>query len=257
MSLVKNMEQKTVLITGALGRLGSAFARSIVALEGRVFLIDLDEVKCRQFVDELEPRRADFLVADITNVDGIQKSIQSCLDRFGSIDAVVHAAYPHSAGWGATLENLQPNQLFEDLNKQLGGAILLSQQVIQQFQQQGFGHLIHISSIQGIAAPKFKHYEGTDMNSPIEYSAIKSGVIAVTKWLAKKYRQQNIRVNCISLGGILDQQPKSFLAHYQSSCNSKGMLNAEDVAGALLYLLSNQSQFVTGHNLVVDDGWSL
>ena len=70
------MEQKTVLITGALGRLGSAFARSIVALEGRVFLIDLDEVKCRQFVDELEPSRADYLVADITNVDGIQKSIQ-------------------------------------------------------------------------------------------------------------------------------------------------------------------------------------
>ena len=78
----------------------------------------------------------------------------------------------------------------------------------------------------------------------------------MTKWLAKRYRQQNIRVNCISLGGILDQQPKSFLARYQSSCNSKGMLNAEDVAGALLYLLSNQSQFVTGQNLVVDDGWT-
>ena len=106
---------------------------------------------------------------------------------------------------------------------------MLSQQVISQFQQQGGGHLIHISSIHGVAAPKFEHYEGTTMNAPIEYSAIKSGVIAITKWLAKRYRQQNIRVNCISLGGILDQQPESFLERYQASCNSKGMLDAQDV----------------------------
>ena len=95
------------------------------------------------------------------------------------------------------------------------------------------------------------------MHSPIEYSAIKSGIIAITRWLAKRYRQQNIRVNCISLGGILDQQPNSFLKHYKASCNSRGMLNADDVAGTLVYLLSSQSQFVTGQNLIVDDGWSL
>ena len=82
-------------------------------------------------------KSADFLVADITNFDGIQKSIQSCLDRFGSMDAVVHAAYPHSKGWGTTLENLNPEYLYEDLKKQLGGAILLSQQVIKSFQMQG------------------------------------------------------------------------------------------------------------------------
>ena len=247
----------SILITGATGRLGTAFARSIVASGSSVFLVDIDESKGQQLVVELGTQQAHFLLADITTISGIQSAIQACVSHFGKFDAVVHAAYPRSVGWGATLENLQAGHLFEDLSKQLGGAILLSQQVISQFQQQGGGHLIHISSIQGIAAPKFKHYEGTDMNSPIEYSAIKSGVIAITKWLAKRYRQQNIRVNCISLGGILDQQPKSFLARYQSSCNSKGMLNAEDVAGALLYLLSNQSQFVTGQNLVVDDGWSL
>ena len=251
------MEQKTILITGASGRLGTVFAKSIVASGDRAFLVDLDLDKGRQLLVELGPKQADFLEADVTTVSGIQNAIQSCVSNFGKVDAVVHAAYPRSSGWGATLENLQAEHLFEDLSKQLGGAIMLSQQVIKQFQQQGGGHLINISSIQGIAAPKFEHYEETGMNSPIEYSAIKSGVIAVTKWLAKRYRQQNIRVNCISLGGILDQQPKSFLARYQSSCNGKGMLNAEDVAGALLYLLSNQSQFVTGQNLIVDDGWSL
>ena len=95
------------------------------------------------------------------------------------------------------------------------------------------------------------------MHSAIEYAAIKSGIISITRWLAKRYRQQNIRVNCISLGGILGQQPKSFLTRQRNSCNSKGMLNVKDVAGALLCLLSNPYQFVTGQNLVVDDGWSL
>ena len=251
------MEQKTVLITGASGRLGTVFVKSIVASGDRAFMVDLDLEKGGQLLAELGPQQAGFLEADITTVSGIRNAIQTCVDNFGKVDAVVHAGYPRSAGWGATLENLKPEHLFEDLSKQLGGAILLSQQAIKQFQKQRGGHLINISSIQGIAAPKFMHYEGTGMNSPIEYSAIKSGVIAITKWLAKRYRQQNIRVNCISLGGILDQQAESFLARYQSSCNSKGMLNAEDVAGALLYLLSNQSQFVTGQNLVVDDGWSL
>ena len=95
------------------------------------------------------------------------------------------------------------------------------------------------------------------MNSPIEYTAIKSGIISMTRWLAKRYRQQNIRVNCISLGGILDNQPKIFLDQYRESCNSKGMLNPEDITGALLYLLSNDSKYVTGQNLIIDDGWSL
>ncbi len=251
------IDQQIVLITGAVGRLGKAFSKSIVAYGGSTFLVDLDEEKGRQLVIELGHNQANFFPADITNVRGIEQSIQACVAYFGKIDAVVHAAYPSSVGWGTTLENLQPEYLFEDLNKQLGGAILLSQQVIKQFQNQGFGQLIHIASIQGIAAPKFEHYEGTTMHSPIEYSAIKSGIIAITRWLAKRYRQQNIRVNCISLGGILDHQPESFILRYQDSCNSKGMLDAEDVTGALLYLLSCQSKCVTGQNIIVDDGWSL
>ena len=251
------LEEKVVLITGATGRLGSAFSHSIVEAGGRVFLVDLNEIKGEELAKMLGKENVPFLAEDITTLNGIQEGIAACVSKFGKVDAVIHAAYPHSVGWGASLENLKPEHLFEDLNKQLGGAILLSQQVIKQFQQQGFGQLIHISSILGIAAPKFEHYEATSMHSPIEYSAIKSGIISITRWLAKRYRQQNIRVNCISLGGLLDQQPESFLERYQASCNSKGMLDAQDVAGAILFLLSEQSAFITGQNIIIDDGWSL
>ena len=95
------------------------------------------------------------------------------------------------------------------------------------------------------------------MTSPIEYSAIKSGVIAITRWLAKYYKNRCIRVNCVSPGGILDQQPQSFLKKYRDSCTSKGMLDAEDVVGSVLFLLSQQSKYINGQNIVVDDGWSL
>ena len=251
------LKEKVVLITGATGRLGFAFSHRIVEAGGRVFLVDLNQKKGEELSQMLGRENAPFLAADITNLNGMQEGIAACVSNFGKIDAVIHAAYPRSAGWWSTFDNLKPEHLSEDLNNQLGGAILLSRQVIQHFQQQGFGQLIHISSIQGIAAPKFEHYEGTSMHSTIEYSAIKSGIIAITRWLAKRYRQQNIRVNCISLGGILDQQPESFLERYQASCNSKGMLDAQDVAGAIMFLLSEESTFINGQNIVVDDGWSL
>jgi NAD(P)-dependent dehydrogenase (short-subunit alcohol dehydrogenase family) len=129
--------------------------------------------------------------------------------------------------------------------------------MILHFLDSGQGNLINISSIQGIQAPKFEHYEGTNLSSPIEYSAIKSGVISITKYLAKLYKKRNIRVNCISPGGILDGQPESFLRNYEESCNSKGMLDSKDLVGSLMFLLSDQSQFMTGQNIVIDDGWSL
>ena len=122
---------------------------------------------------------------------------------------------------------------------------------------QGHGNLVHISSIHGISAPKFEHYEGSDMVSPIEYSAIKAGIISIARYLAKYCNNQNIRVNCISPGGILDKQPDSFLKKYRSSCQSKGMLDAVDIAGALSFLLSDHSKYINGQNIIVDDGWSL
>ena len=116
---------------------------------------------------------------------------------------------------------------------------------------------MHISSIQGICAPKFEHYKGTAMTSPIEYAAIKAGVIAITRWLAKYHSCQGIRVNCVSPGGILGAQPADFLLRYRDSCTNIGMLSPEQVASAILFILSPAAGAVNGQNIVVDDGWSL
>ena len=139
----------------------------------------------------------------------------------------------------------------------MGGAILFSQRIINFFNKQGFGNLIHISSVLGISTPKFEHYKNTNMVSPVEYSAIKAGLIAVTKYLSKYYKNKKIRVNCVSPGGILDNQPKTFINNYRKVCNEKGLLHPEDVVRTILFLLSDESRHINGQNIVIDDGWSL
>ena len=173
------------------------------------------------------------------------------------MDSAIHCAYPRSSGWGAKFEDVQQDDLFNDLGMHLGGAILFSQRIYRAFIQQGYGNLIHLSSIQGISAPKFDHYQGTSMYSPIEYSAIKAGVISLVKWLAKYSANKNIRVNCVSPGGIFDSQPDSFLQRYRESCTNVGMLSADQVASVIIFLLSPDAFAINGQNIVVDDGWSL
>ena len=196
-------------------------------------------------------------MCDITSELQLDELFENIKNSSVSLTSAVHSAYPTSPGWGSSFETLSFKNLSSDLAFQLGGAILFSQKVLNLFQKQGGGNLVHISSIQGIMPPKFNHYLGTNMSSPIEYSAIKAGVIAVTRWLAKYYSNQNIRVNCISPGGILDNQPDSFLKAYRESCTNIGMLSSDQVANAICFLLSSSSVAINGQNIIVDDGWSL
>lgn len=251
------LQDQVVAITGGAGLIGSAFARAIVQQGGSVVVGDVTEGRGRTLAAELGDDKALFVRVDSRSPESVAHFIEAGVSRFGRIDAAVHSAYPRSSQWGTRFEELQPEGLAEDLQGQLGGAILFSQRIIAHFRAQGGGTLVHVSSIQGVAAPKFEHYEGTSMVSPIEYSAIKAGIIAITRYLAKYCKGENIRVNCISPGGILDKQPKSFLDRYRSACTSKGMLDAQDLTGALVFLLSEQSRCVNGQNLIVDDGWML
>ena len=139
----------------------------------------------------------------------------------------------------------------------LGGYFLTSQQFATYFEKQGCGNIINLASIYGVIAPRFEIYDNTPMTMPVEYAAIKSGLIHLTKYMAKYFKRKNIRVNTISLGGIEDKQPEPFLKAYKEFCLNKGMLNAKDISGTVLYLLSDLSEFVNGQNIVVDDGFTL
>jgi NAD(P)-dependent dehydrogenase (short-subunit alcohol dehydrogenase family) len=246
-----------VIVTGAAGRIGKAIASKLFSRGEKVICVDLNVVGLENITDGFGEDQVLSIATDVGSLDGADFLIREGTKKFGHIDAAIHCAYPRSEGWGTRFENVQKRHLDEDLSSQLGGAILFSQRILEFFKKQGHGNLIHISSIMGVVTPKFENYAGTKMTSPLEYTAIKAALIAMTKYLAKYYKGNNIRVNCISPGGILDQQPEAFLEKYRSHCNDKGMLNAEDLVGTALYLLSDQSRYVTGQNIIVDDGWSL
>ena len=251
------LSSKVIIVTGACGLLGQQIVREIIEQNGYVLATDTNTEKATKLFHALPSKQIKFTPMDITDAVSIDRAIAVGVKQFGSVDACVNSAYPRTAAWGTSFEELEMGDLQENLKLQLGGAILLSQRMMKYFISQGHGDLIHISSIMGIVAPKFENYEGTKMTSPIEYTAVKSGIISMTRWLAKYYKNNNIRVNCVSPGGILDQQPQSFLEKYRDSCTSKGMLDPTDVAGTVLFLLSDQSKYINGQNIVIDDGWSL
>jgi len=251
------LKNKNILITGGCGLIGSGIAREIIKNDGNVIILDIQESFGASLVNELGQDRAKYFNVDVCNEESVEKLMLS-FQKYGVIiDAVVHSAYPRSNQWGKKFEDLKLDLLSQDLTMQLGGAIIFSKKIVDFFRKQGFGNLIHVSSIQGLFAPKFEHYESTKMVSPIEYSAIKAGVISITKYLAKYCKGQNIRVNAICPGGIFDNQPIPFLEKYKKSCSQKGMLDPEDINGAFIFLLSDKSQFITGQTIVIDDGWSL
>ena len=241
--------------------LGQAFVRAIVANHGTAVIADVHADKgqavCGSIAQELNTDKVSFVQVDITSKDSLQIAIHSLQRQYGRIDAVVNNAYPRNAQYGRRFEDVEYSDFCDNLGLNLGGLFLTSQQFAQHFQKQGHGNIINIASVYGVIAPKFEIYANTAMTMPVEYAAIKSGVIHLTAYMAKLFKGQQIRVNCISPGGILDQQPRSFLDAYKDNSLNKGMLNASDLTGTLLFLLSENSQYINGQNIVVDDGFVL
>lgn len=244
------------LVTGARGRLGLSTCKRLLGDGHRV--VGVDVVPLIEGDSELQHEESYVHIAqDATSTEGIEQAMSSGIERFGPLVGAVHAAYPRTSDWGTHFENLNPQSLSENLSTQLGGAIIFSRAVVSAMRQGGRGSIVLVSSIQGIRAPRFEHYDGLPMYSPAEYAAIKSGVIGFSKWLAKYLAGDNIRVNCVSPGGIDADQPEEFKHRYRRDCLNKGLLDPDDVAGAISFLLTEDSRYMSGQNLIVDDGWSL
>ena len=252
---------KVVVVIGGAGLLGSAIVRSILKENAEVVVADFDEKKAFAFKEQLRGEipdsRIELINMDITSIDSVDEGIKKVAQSCGKIDAVINAAYPRNSRYGATLMQVTYSDFCENLNLHLGGYFLVSQRLSNYFLAQGHGNIINVSSIYGVIAPKFQIYEDTEMTMPVEYAAIKSAIIHLTKYFAAFFKGKNIRVNCVSPGGILNNQPVEFTEKYNKFCNSKGMLSPEDLASTFILLLSDGGKYISGQNIVVDDGFCL
>lgn len=257
------LEGKIIVITGGAGLLGKEFAKAIITAGGRPILADIDDDKLKIASRELSKffskKKFDIFLLNITSEDSLQNCIKYLNSKYKKIDALVNNAYPRNNNYGNKFFSLMYDDLVENLGMNLGGCIISSQSFSSYFIKQGYGNIINIASIYGVIAPKFNIYKNTQMTMPIEYAAIKSGLIHLTKYMAKYLKDKNIRVNAISPGGILDNQPKNFIKKYNNECLSKdkGLLGKNDISGTLIFLLSDMSSFINGQNIIVDDGFSL
>ncbi len=256
-----DLGNQVVVVSGGAGLLGRAFCLSIAQAGGIPVIADIDREiggKVRTEIAEASGNIAiEFFPVDITSRESITCLIETLLEKYHRIDALVNSAYPRNKNYGRKLFNVTYADFSENVSLHLGGYFLMCQQFAQYFTSQGYGNIINIASIYGVIAPRFEIYEKTEMTMPVEYAAIKAGVIHLTKYFAKYLKGKSIRVNSISPGGMQRQQPSLFVEKYSRCCLNKGLLDAEGVCGSLLYLLSEHSRYVNGHNLVVDDGFTL
>jgi putative oxidoreductase-dehydrogenase len=251
------VRDKVVIVTGGAGLLGRTFCQAIADNGGIAVVAEYDIAIAEKLCTSLENASIVPAQVNITDKNSIKALIATFSEKYGKIDALVNSAYPRNKNYGKHFFDVAYSDFCENVGMNLGGYFLTSQQFAAYFEKQGYGNIINLASIYGVIAPRFEIYDNTQMTTPVEYAAIKSGLIHLTKYMAKYFKGKNIRVNTISLGGIEDKQPEPFLKAYKGFCLNKGMLNAKDISGTVLYLLSDLSEFVNGQNIVVDDGFTL
>ena len=252
------LSNKNILVAGAGGLLGSRIVKNALEQGASVLAADNDYNKMKEQLSSIE------INIDSPNIKLIElniadeKSVKSFFSNIDYIDGAVNSTYPRNNTYGAHFFDVTLASFNENLAIHLGSAFLFSQQCASYFEikKKPFS-LVNISSIYGVIAPDFSIYENTPMTMPIEYAAIKSGLLHINKYISKYVNNSNFRVNAVSPGGIFDSQPESFLEAYKAKTHGAGMLDVQAIIGSIMFFLSDQSKYVVAQNLIVDDGFSL
>jgi len=242
-----NLKDKIIIVTGGNGLLGNEIILQLKKQGALVINLEIN-IKTNDELTEVE--------CDITNTKSIINSIDLILKKYSKIDGLVNNAYPRTSDWGNKFEDVKIESWKSNVDMQMNSIFYLSQRVLEIMQNQKFGSIVNMASIYGVVGPDFSLYENTEMTMPAAYAAIKGGVINFTRYLASYYGKYNIRVNCISPGGIYNNQSEIFVKNYERKVPMNRMGKTSDIAPAVCFMLSDESSYITGQNLVIDGGWT-
>ena len=241
-----SIKDKVIVVTGGSGLLGGKIldvlrTEGAIALSADIKVPDNDELSIK---------------VDITSEQSVKDAVGIVVEKHGAIDGWINNAYPRTSDWGNKFEDIKVESWRQNVDMHLNGYFLCCQIVLEQMRKQGSGSLINMSSIYGLVGPDFNVYNGTSMTMPAAYSAIKGGLNNLSRYLAAYYGPYQVRVNTVSPGGIFDNQPEPFVSNYNNKVPLRRMGNPMDIASAVCFLLTDESSYITGHNLVVDGGWT-
>lgn len=241
------LKDKIIIVTGGSGLLGKCIINKILQEGGLPINADIS-VETNKDLSNIK--------CDITDEISIKNTITIINEKYGKIDGLVNNAYPRTKNWGVKFEEIPFDSWQKNVDWQLNSQFLFCQQVFEVMKKQQSGSIVNMASIYGIVGPDFTVYDNTSMTMPAAYSAIKGGLINFTRYIASYFGQYNIRVNCVSPGGIFDSQNPIFVENYNKKVPLKRMGLPEDIADPVAFLLSDGASYITGHNLVIDGGWT-
>lgn len=244
---MNRLKDKIIIVTGGNGLIGKEIIRSIKA-EGAICLnFDINH---DNNIDNLKVN------CDITDQNSVINSLKFVQATFGKIDGLVNNAYPRTNDWGVKFEDIPLTSWKENVDWQLNSYFYMTQQVAAYMKGNKKGSIVNIGSMYGLVGPDFTLYNGTNMTMPAAYAAIKGGIVNLTRYLCSYLGPDQIRVNVVSPGGIFDNQNPIFVENYNKKVPMRRMGLPDDISPAVLFLLSDESKYITGQNIVVDGGWT-
>ncbi len=255
------LDSKIAIVTGGAGLYGKPISTALAEAGATVIIASRDEKKCRDFAAELEAKNfsAEGAYLDLSSESSINDFTKNIIAKYQRIDVLINNAVSR-AGFKnlaeLTKDDWEKAQMINST-----GLVLITKAVLQQMCVQNSGNIINIGSIQGTVGPHFPVYADTGMTSPVNYTYDKWAMVGFTKWIANFYGKYNIRANCISPCGYGPGVSETygdneFVQNYKRLTPLGRFANDEDIKGPVVFLASEAAAYVTGHNLLVDGGWT-
>lgn len=265
------LTDKTAVVTGGPGLLGVEFCRTLAEAGAAVVVADINHQAASVVAEHLvqDGFRALAVQTDVTDAKSVQAMVDKTLQTFGRLDVLVNsAALDPKVDSNALAARSTPLGAFEDfpldawkkaLDVNLTGMFLCCQMAVIPMKEQGAGSIINICSTYGLVAPDQRIYQKDGqqrMYKPVYYPVTKAGVLGLTRYLASYYAGTQIRCNALTPGGVFNNHDETFLKAYSARTVMGRMAERDEMNGALLFLASDASSYMTGSNIVVDGGWT-
>jgi len=244
--MLNSLKGKVIIVTGGSGLLGREIVSDLI-LKGAIAInADINE--------DTDLDNNTFKI-DITVEKSIIDSVETISKYYGKIDGLVNNAYPRTKDWGTKFEDISYESWQKNVDVQMNTTFLFIQKLMPELLRTK-GSIVNMASIYGVVGNDMTIYENTNIGTAAQYSAIKGGIINLTRYLASYYGKKGVTLNCVSPGGIFDNQDAVFVSNYEKKVPLGRMGTPKDIAPIVSFLLSEEAKYITGQNIIVDGGWT-
>jgi NAD(P)-dependent dehydrogenase (short-subunit alcohol dehydrogenase family) len=254
-----DLTDKVIIITGGCGLIGKAFNEACAQFGASVVVADIENAQPLTYAGELEKRHGRPMLGvpvDVADKSSVQNLLKITLEKFGKVNGLINGHQNKTNSFFQKFEEYTEENWDAVVDTNLKGTFLTCQVIGTWMTQNGGGAIINIPSTYSVVAPNQNLYKGTSLGCPAAYSASKGGVMALSQYLSTYWAEKNVRVNQITPHGVWNNHEKQFEENFANFTPLRRLSYNHEVAPAAVFLLSDAATYITGHNLMVDGGWT-